>query len=460
MEAAGKLLEEIQNDITCSICRGYFSKPVTIACGHTFCRECVSLSWTVEASTSSCPECRQEYQKREIPVVNRRLAELTELGKQSSFSLLQSTQGQSQCVPHKKPLKLFCEDDQTLLCTACCETPEHGPHEILPTKEAAHYYRKKLQRASRLKKHFKEYNQLLDQEENTDWPMMLKMQYYKIRRLHNMNKFDFLQRLSQEENANKDRIRQHMQTLQNLMEELQEVVHLDLDMLHNAKQLLRRSEIVLSQSAKAVTPELKECILPGLIELLKKYKVELTLDPISADSYMIVSEDLRSVKAEGDWEEEKEPPKDLPFHRVFAKQVFRSGKQYWEVDVTQLPQWSLGIYASGLEIKEDRHCSPVYLLRCVKKEEDYYLQTYPRLLNHRVKDPMCRIGVYLESCAGILAFYNVLQRSLICRFYPISFVETVIPFFSPGPPLPGTKPGPMTLCSVDSHICNCCYTSL
>ncbi|KAM9034319.1 probable E3 ubiquitin-protein ligase TRIML1 [Sarcophilus harrisii] len=467
MEAAGKLVKEMQNDITCTICRGYFPEPVTMACGHIFCQACISSIGTVGATTFSCPECRQESQEREIPVVNRSLAELTELDEEFCSGLLQSTQGQSQCVLHKKLLKLFCEDDQTLLCTACCETPEHGAHKILPVKEAAQNCRQKLQLiVSRLEEHCKQYNKLLALEENSaaDWPLMVKEEYCKAQFFHLEEELHSLERLTQEEKANEDRIKQHMQNLLNLMEELEEAGQQPhLDVLYSAKELLRRSEIVLSQRAKAVIPELKECIIPGMMELLKKFKVELTLDRTSADSWVIVSEDLKSLKAEGDWEGEMEPPEDLPFHCVFAEQIFSSGRQYWEVDVSQVPQWSLGIYTPNLKIKNDRDmdsCSSVFLLRRIKKEEDYYLQTYPGLLNHRVKDPMSRIGVYLEYFPGTLVFYNVQQSSLIYRFYPIFFLETVTPFFSPGPPLPGTQPGPMTLCSVDSYICNCCYTGL
>ncbi|XP_074125608.1 tripartite motif-containing protein 43-like [Sminthopsis crassicaudata] len=469
MAAPGKPLKELQSEITCSICRCYFCEPVTIGCGHSFCQACLSSSWRGEASAFSCPECRQASQDGEIPLVNRRLAQLTELGKEISFKLMQSTQGQSQCVPHQKPFKLFCEEDQTVLCVTCGDSPEHGAHKISPIQEAAHKYRKELQHIrSLLGNHLEEDEQLLAQEEKpaVDWSNLFSREYSKIYTLllDEVKSLGVPERIRQEHKTNQDRLSQHLQTLQDFMLELQALAHQpNVDLLQDSKHLLRSIDAVLSQRAKAVTPELIEHPIPGLMEILKRLQVELTLDPTSADSCVSVSGDLKSAKAAEDWPEETKPPEDFPLHYVSAEQAFSSGSLYWEVDVAQLPQWVLGIYTPSLRTRRRSGkkvtCTSLFLLQCVKKEEDYYLRTYPGPLNHRVKSPFPRIGVYLQYSSGTLGFYNVLQRSLIYKFYSIPFTAPVKPIFCPGPPLPGTKPGPMTLCPVDSHLCSCCHSS-
>ncbi|XP_078010648.1 E3 ubiquitin-protein ligase TRIM21-like [Phascolarctos cinereus] len=131
------------------------------------------------------------------------------------------------------------------------------------------------------------------------------------------------------------------------------------------------------------------------------------------------------------------------------------------VDVSQLPEWVLGIYTPYLRRKRDRNVNSsdsVLLLHCDKKEEGHYLQTCSGSLKHGIKGRVPRVGVYLEYVSGTLGFYNLLQRSHIYRFHSIPFTGTVTPFFSPGLPLPGTKAGPTTLCPVDSHLCACCYS--
>ncbi|XP_051818284.1 tripartite motif-containing protein 43-like [Antechinus flavipes] len=463
MAATVKFLKDLQSEITCSICRGYFCEPVTTGCGHSFCQACLSSSWRLSAPDFSCPECRQVSQDGEIPLVNMRLAELTEFGKELSSKILQSTEGQSQCVTHKKLFKLFCDEDQTALCVTCCETPEHGAHTIFPVQEAAHKYRKELEHIrSDLGKYLEEDEQLLAQVKRpaVDWYWLIRGEFHKLHLLLMEEENRCLERIRQEEKASQDRLLQHMQSLQNLMQELQEVgQQANLDLLQDARQLLERSEAVLAQRLKVVTPELTEYPIPGLIEMLNRFRVDLTLDPQSADSCVSVSGDLKSVKAEEDWLEETE---DSSCHGVLAVQAFRSGSQYWEVDVTQLPQWILGIYTPYLRRKRTRNMDSynfAFLLHCVKEEGDYYLQTYPGPLDYRMKGPLPRVGVYLDYSSGTLAFYNVLQSSLIYKFHSIPFTAPVTPIFSPGPPLPGTKLGSMTLCPVDSHLCACCCSS-
>ncbi|XP_074125600.1 tripartite motif-containing protein 43-like [Sminthopsis crassicaudata] len=466
MAATGELLKKMQSEITCSICRGYFCEPVTIGCGHSFCRACLSSSWGVRAQVFSCPECRQVSQDGEIPLVNRHLAQLTELGKELGSKLLQSTEGQSQCVTHKKLFKLFCEEDQTALCVTCGEAPEHGAHKISPVQEAAHKHRRELQHIrSLLGNHLEEDEQLLAQEEKLagDWHWMMEEQYCQTHFFLMKEESRFLERLKRDQKASQDRLSQHIQSLQDLRQELQEAgQQANLDLLQDAKQLLGRSKAVLAQRAKSVTPELKECPIPGLIQMLNRFRVDLTLDLRSATSYVTISGDLKSAKAGAGWQLGTKHPEDYTYPYAFAEQAFSSGSQYWEVDVTQLPQWILGIHTPYLRRKRARNvdsCASVFLLQCVKKQEYHYLQTYPGSLNHQMKGPLPRIGVYLQYSSGTLGFYNVLQRSLIYKFYSIPFTAPVKPIFGPGPPLPGTKPGPMTLCAVDSHLCTCCHLS-
>ncbi|XP_065447256.1 RING finger protein 112-like isoform X1 [Chrysemys picta bellii] len=53
------MVKRLQEDITCSICLDILEDPVSIECGHNFCRGCLSTHWSgVSAWESQCPECR------------------------------------------------------------------------------------------------------------------------------------------------------------------------------------------------------------------------------------------------------------------------------------------------------------------------------------------------------------------------------------------------------------------
>lgn len=56
----------LEKHFTCSICMEMFQNPVTTACGHTFCKECLSCNF--HYNDRVCPLCKQPQNK--IPDVN------------------------------------------------------------------------------------------------------------------------------------------------------------------------------------------------------------------------------------------------------------------------------------------------------------------------------------------------------------------------------------------------------
>nr|XP_032662521.1 uncharacterized protein LOC116840185 [Chelonoidis abingdonii] len=53
------MVKRLQEDVTCSICLDILEDPVSIDCGHNFCRGCLAAHWSgVSARGSQCPECR------------------------------------------------------------------------------------------------------------------------------------------------------------------------------------------------------------------------------------------------------------------------------------------------------------------------------------------------------------------------------------------------------------------
>ncbi|KAM6451413.1 RING finger protein 112 isoform 1-T1 [Liasis olivaceus] len=55
----GGMIHNLQEDIICSICLESFKNPVSIDCGHNFCRDCLFTHWNVSLNSQyRCPECR------------------------------------------------------------------------------------------------------------------------------------------------------------------------------------------------------------------------------------------------------------------------------------------------------------------------------------------------------------------------------------------------------------------
>ncbi|XP_056391034.1 RING finger protein 112-like isoform X2 [Hyla sarda] len=59
--------QTLVEDITCSVCLDDLQNPVSIACGHTFCRNCITTHWrTPQPEGYLCPECRTQCPRYQI----------------------------------------------------------------------------------------------------------------------------------------------------------------------------------------------------------------------------------------------------------------------------------------------------------------------------------------------------------------------------------------------------------
>ncbi|XP_077314892.1 E3 ubiquitin/ISG15 ligase TRIM25-like [Lithobates pipiens] len=58
---------DLREELDCSICLEIYTDPITLRCGHNFCRICIEdyfLRTQEKTGVYSCPECREEFQDR------------------------------------------------------------------------------------------------------------------------------------------------------------------------------------------------------------------------------------------------------------------------------------------------------------------------------------------------------------------------------------------------------------
>ncbi|KAM8899688.1 tripartite motif-containing protein 16-like [Spinachia spinachia] len=69
-----------QNQFCCSVCLDLPKEPVTVPCGHSYCRRCIEDCWDQEDKKGqySCPQCRDTFSPRPVLRRNTMLAEVVE----------------------------------------------------------------------------------------------------------------------------------------------------------------------------------------------------------------------------------------------------------------------------------------------------------------------------------------------------------------------------------------------
>ncbi|XP_020483258.2 E3 ubiquitin-protein ligase TRIM21-like [Labrus bergylta] len=184
-----------EDQFLCSICLDVFNDPVTIPCGHNFCKNCITEHWNT-SDQYRCPMCKEAFTNRPKLRVNTFISEMVgqfrdkaqqEASSSSSSSELQESKPgevlcdvctgpklkalkscldclvsycethlephltasrlkrhqlidpvenleDRMCMKHDKPLELFCKTDQTCVCMLC-SVLDHKTHEFVPLKE-------------------------------------------------------------------------------------------------------------------------------------------------------------------------------------------------------------------------------------------------------------------------------------------------------------------------------------
>ncbi|XP_062299879.1 zinc-binding protein A33-like [Scomber scombrus] len=190
MSSASSLLSEDQ--FLCSICLDVFTHPVTIPCGHNFCKNCITEHWNIN-SHCQCPMCEDVFDRRPELRVNTFISEMADQFRRSAVKKSSSCSDQQwtntgdvlcdvctetklkavksclvcltsycethldlhqkmtvmtrhklidpvknledrMCKKHDRPLELFCRTDQMCVCQFCTET-DHKSHVYGPVIE-------------------------------------------------------------------------------------------------------------------------------------------------------------------------------------------------------------------------------------------------------------------------------------------------------------------------------------
>ncbi|XP_068520145.1 E3 ubiquitin-protein ligase TRIM39-like isoform X1 [Anas acuta] len=450
--------ESFQDEASCSICLGFFQDPVSIHCGHNFCRACITRCWEEEEANFTCPRCKETAPERNLRP-NRELAKIIEIAKRLSLQAAKGgAGGERLCEKHQEALKLFCEEDQTPICLVCRESQAHRAHPVVPIEEAAEEHKEKFQAHVQILKDRRE--KLLGlkmAEEGRSLNFLERVEEERqkvvaeIKELHQFVERQEQLLLGQLAKLDQEIVRRQEESIAKILEEIssvgEQIRELEekcqqpaYELLQDSRNILSRLEKECAQKPLEASPELAEMptSLPqkniALKEMLMKFQVSLTLDPETAHPRLVLSEDRKRVR----WEDTRQPVPDNPkrfdsSRCVLGCEGFSTGRHYWEVEVGDGEAWAVGVAKESVRRKGRISVNPEVGIWAVGQcGSQYQALTSPTSPISLLAAPR-GIGIYLDYEAGRVAFFDSHNLAPIFTYPPTSFAgEQILPLLCLG----------------------------
>ncbi|XP_053192418.1 E3 ubiquitin-protein ligase TRIM21-like isoform X4 [Scomber japonicus] len=393
------------------------------------------------------------------------------------------------CMKHDKPLELFCKTDQTCVCMLC-SVLDHKAHGVVPLKEEYEGMKAELGKTEaeiqemiqkrRLKiqeiKHSVDLSKEAADREKVEGVQVFTALKESVERSLNelietieekqrrteKQAEDFIKELEQEISELKKRSSEveklshsedHLHLLQNFpslkaappTKDWTEVSVRPLYEGTVVKAVAQLEETLSKQKKKQFEAELKR---------IQQYAVDVTLDPDTAHPDLILSDDGKQVYC-GDVKNNlpDNPERFSLCHCVLGKQSLSSGRFYFEVQVKEKTNWTLGVAKESINRKETITLRPQYGFWTIwlRNGNEYKANSGPSVRLSLKSRPQ-KVGVFVDYEEGLVSFYDVDAAALIYSFTGCSFTEKLYPYYNPCPNNDGINSAPLIICPVNQTV--------
>uniref|UniRef100_A0A7D9NLP1 Uncharacterized protein n=1 Tax=Xenopus tropicalis TaxID=8364 RepID=A0A7D9NLP1_XENTR len=450
---------DLRAELNCSICLSVYTDPVTLPCGHNYCRGCIGrLLGTSEGSAGySCPECRAEYPERPTLSRNRTLGNIVD--KSAEHVLTEPTASfiKRKCSAHHKVLEYHCCEDGAPICVSCCLAGEHRGHRVELLSEASEKKKETLRKVL---------ENLSPVGEDTERGAQRLQE--RLRKVEEVAAGE-----TERVTALFSGIREELETLE--MRLLSDISMQKKEVSHQLHDLIQQLEIRKDELSRKVhhieglfpavgdldVDLISETLLTGLAGIVTGVKgriygkeaTDLLLDINMAGNHVSISGDGKSASYSRTDQRRPQTPERFQVPQALSTRSFPSGQHYWEVEVSELGYWRVGVAYPNLE----RGGGQSWIGNntkswCLYQWGSSYLVIHDRNETKLPQVPSCRrIRISLDYEAGHVSFYELSEPMRHLHTFTATFTEilsygtTDSPLGSPipraalGPGMPGKE---------------------
>jgi len=160
----------------------------------------------------------------------------------------------------------------------------------------------------------------------------------------------------------------------------------------------------------------------------------INLSPKTAHPSLSVSEDRKQVRHADKQQDVPDNPKRFDrVANVLAREGFSAGRYYWEVEVGDKLEWSVGVVRQSINRKGKFTVCPAngFWTLSLRPGGQYTANTAPPVSPLAVEERPGKVAVFLDYDEGSVSFYGVDSGVHLYTFRD-SFSDRLHPFFSPG----------------------------
>ncbi|XP_059193519.1 E3 ubiquitin-protein ligase TRIM39-like [Centropristis striata] len=493
--AASSLLTEDQ--FLCSICLDVFADPVTIPCGHNFCKTCITEHWDKNVQCQ-CPNCKKDFSIRPELQVNTFISEMAAHFRQSVQQEASNCSSEQQVSkPEKVPPDVSSRNKlKALMILLVCLMWVFTVWMVLNQKKYVVVVVKEdyEEKKAELWKTEAEIQQMIQKRrlktEEIKHSVELSKENADRETADGVQVFAALKEFAERSQAEliytiKEKQRKTEKEAEGFIKELEEEISELKKRSTEVEQLLQSEDhlhFLQSFTSLNATPPTKDWVevnihpplyvgtvrraVNQLEEILneettnlllaerqrvQQYAVDLRLDPDTAHWCLILSDDGKQIYCDTERRYVPDIPNRFQRHpSILAKQSFSSGRFYYEVQVKGKTNWILGVARESIDRKGD----PLMMIPqngywaiLLRNINEYKALASPPVSLYLKSQPK-NVGVFVDYEEGLVSFYDVDAAALIYSFTGCAFTEKLYPYFSPWFDFDGGNSAPLIISAV------------